>query len=115
MGESRRQRAEFALALRRARPCSIPLNILSPIPGTPLENIELISFDEILDTIAIFRFTHPATELRFAGGRARFTEDEQLRMMEVGINGGIVGTLLTTTASEYDADKELARRAGLSF
>lgn len=115
MGETRRQRAEFALALRRARPCSIPMNILSPIPGTPLENVELISFDDILDTIALFRFAHPRTELRFAGGRARFNEEEQLEMMRVGINGGIVGTLLTTTASQYDADKELAAKAGLDF
>ena len=115
MGETRRQRAEFALTLRRVNPCSIPLNILQPIPGTPLEKVDLIPFDEILDTIAIFRFAHPATELRFAGGRARFDHDEQLEMMRVGINGGIVGTLLTTTASESDADKQLARDAGLTF
>lgn len=115
MGETRRQRAEFALALRRAQPISIPINILQPIPGTPLENIELISFDEILDAIAIMRFTHPRSELRFAGGRARFTEDEQLQMMNVGINAGVVGTLLTTIASSYEADKELVERAGLKF
>ena len=115
MGETPRHRAEFALALRRVNPVSIPINILQPIPGTPLENIELISFDEILDAIAIFRFTHPTAELRFAGGRARFTEDEQLRMMNVGINAGVVGTLLTTIASSYEADKELVERAGLKF
>lgn len=115
MGESRRQRAEFALALRRVNPISIPINILQPIPGTPLESIELISFDEILDAIAIMRFTHPHAELRFAGGRARFNEEEQLKMMEVGINAGVVGTLLTTTASKYEADKELVRKAGLKF
>ena len=115
MGESRRQRAEFALALRRVDPISIPINILQPIPGTPLENIELISFEEILDAIAIMRFTHPRAELRFAGGRARFNEEEQLRMMQVGINAGVVGTLLTTTASKYEADKELVRKAGLKF
>lgn len=115
MGENRRQRAEFALALRRVNPISIPINILQPIPGTPLEDIELISFDEILDAIAIMRFTHPTAELRFAGGRARFNEKEQLAMMEVGINAGVVGTLLTTTASKYEADKELVRKAGLKF
>lgn len=115
MGESPRQRAEFALALRRVNPISIPINILQPIPGTPLENIELITFDEILDAIAIMRFTHPTSELRFAGGRARFTEDEQLQMMHAGINAGVVGTLLTTIASSYEADRELVERAGLKF
>ena len=115
MGETRRQRAEFALALRRVDPISIPINILQPIPGTPLENIELISFDEVLDAIAIFRFTHPTRELRFAGGRARFSEDEQYQMMKAGINAGVVGTLLTTIASSYEADKELVKRAGLKF
>lgn len=115
MGETRKQRAEFALALRKVNPCSIPVNILQPISGTPLGNIELISFDEILDAIAIFRFTHPATELRFAGGRNRFTHEQQLEMLRVGLNGGIVGTLLTTTASDGDADRRLAKDAGLEF
>ncbi len=36
MGESARQRAEFALALRRAKPVSIPINVLIPIPGTQI-------------------------------------------------------------------------------
>lgn len=115
MGETRRQRAEFALTLRRVNPCSIPLNILQPIPGTPLSDIELIPFDDILDAIAIFRFAHPSTELRFAGGRSRFPRDEQLEMLRVGINGGIVGTLLTTTASQAEADRNLAQSAGLTF
>lgn len=115
MGESPRQRAEFALALRRVEPISIPVNILQPIPGTPLENIELISFEEILDAIAILRFAHPTAELRFAGGRARFTADEQYQMMMAGINAGLVGTLLTTTASCYEADRQLIKRAGMVF
>lgn len=115
MGETPRHRAEFALALRRVNPVSIPINILQPIPGTPLENVELISFDEVLDAIAIMRFAHPTSELRFAGGRARFSEDEQLKMMEAGINAGVVGTLLTTIASSYEADRQLVERAGLKF
>lgn len=115
MGESRRQRAEFALALRRVNPHSIPINILQPIPGTPLENVEPISLDEILDCVAIMRFTHPRTELRWGGGRARLSHDEQLEAMRIGINAGIVGTLLTTTASAYEDDKRLVRDAGMIF
>lgn len=115
MGESRRQRVEFALTLRRARPVSIPINILNPIPGTPLENTAPISDDEILDTVALFRFIHPATQLRFAGGRARLSRETQLEAMRIGINGAIVGDLLTTIGSTTDEDRTLAEEAGYKF
>ncbi len=115
MGESRRQRVEFALTLRRARPVSIPLNILIPIPGTPLEGMAPISDDEILDTIALFRFIHPKTHLRFAGGRARLSRETQLEAMRIGINGAIVGDLLTTIGSTTDEDRALAEDAGYKF
>lgn len=115
MGETRRQRAEFALKLREIEPDSIPLNILSPIPGTPLEKQELISEDDILDTVAIFRFVNPRTQLRFAGGRNRLSQDSQLKAMKIGINGGIVGDLLTTLGSTIAEDKALAQEAGYKF
>lgn len=115
MGESMRQRAEFAVTLRRARPVSIPLNILSPIPGTPLENTPYITDDEILDTIAIMRLAHPHTILRFAGGRARLNREMQLECMRIGITGAIVGDLLTTIASSVARDRALVAQAGLSW
>ncbi|MDE6301054.1 MAG: biotin synthase BioB [Muribaculaceae bacterium] len=115
MGESMRQRAEFAVTLRRARPVSIPLNILSPIPGTPLEKTALISDDEILDTVAIMRLAHPHTVLRFAGGRARLSRDMQLECMRIGITGAIVGDLLTTIASSVAQDRDMVARAGYTW
>lgn len=115
MGETAQQRAEFALTLRRARPHSIPVNILSPIPGTPLEGTAPISDDEILDTIAIMRLTHPAVEIRFAGGRARLSREVQLETMRVGINGGLVGDMLTTVGSTIASDKALIQDAGYKF
>ena len=87
MGETRRQRAEFALTLRRAHPESIPLNILAPIAGTPLEKSPLLEEDEFIDAVALFRMAHPRTELRFAGGRARLSRAAQLEAMRTGING----------------------------
>ncbi|MDE6332769.1 MAG: biotin synthase BioB, partial [Muribaculaceae bacterium] len=66
MGETPRQRIEFALTLRKARPVSIPVNVLSPIKGTPLGETTRISEDEILDTIAMIRLIHPAVQIRFA-------------------------------------------------
>lgn len=115
MGETVRQRAEFALTLRRAQPHSIPVNILSPIPGTPLEGTAPITDDEILDAIAIFRFAHPTMTLRFAGGRKRLSRDVQLEAMRVGINGGLVGDLLTTIGSSVDEDRRMVNEAGYEF
>lgn len=115
MGETRRQRVELAIVLREIEPASIPINILAPIPGTPLENTPLISDEEILLAVALFRFAHPAVVLRFAGGRARLSRDVQLEAMKIGVNGAIVGDLLTTIGSTVAEDKALVEEAGYEF
>ncbi|MDE6540906.1 MAG: biotin synthase BioB [Muribaculaceae bacterium] len=115
MGETAMQRAELALKLREACPHSIPVNVLCPIPGTPLADTPPISADEVIDTIAVFRMVHPTVEIRFAGGRARLTREEQLEAMRVGVNGGVVGDLLTTVGSTIDEDKRLVHGAGYEF
>lgn len=115
MGETMKQRAEFALKLREVEPHSIPVNILSPIPGTPLEHEKPLTEDEILDTIALFRLIHPRTQLRFAGGRKSLSRKAQLEAMRIGINGGVVGDLLTTLGSTVADDKLLVNEAGYDF
>lgn len=112
MGESAEQRVELAFKLKEISPVSIPINILSPIKGTPLQDVELISDDEILATIAVFRFVHPKSYLRFAGGRARLSKETQRICLRIGINGSIMGDMLTTTGSQIKQDQELFRSAG---
>lgn len=115
MGETMKQRAEFALSLRRVSPVSIPINILQPIPGTPLENSPLLTEREILNTVAIFRMAHPKAVLRFAGGRARMSKDTQRKALKIGVNGAIMGDLLTTIGAQIDEDQLMVKEAGYNI
>ncbi len=115
MGETPRQRIELAIALLEAEPKSIPINILCPIPGTPLEDQAPLQPEEVLDTIAFFRFVHPRTTLRFAGGRSSLSHETQVEAIRIGMNGGIVGDLLTTIGSTVTEDKQLVSEAGYKF
>lgn len=115
MGETMEQRVEFALSLREISPVSIPINILHPIPGTPLANQPPLSGDEILRTVAIFRMVHPRAVLRFAGGRDRIPHDAQLTALRTAVNGAIMGDLLTTIGAKIEEDKQMIKEAGYEF
>lgn len=115
MGETMEQRIDLAFELAALDVDSVPINILNPIPGTPLENIGLISEDEIIRTIAVFRFILPRKALRFAGGRLRLSHEALLRIMRGGMNGVLMGDMLTTVSNGIASDRELFREAGLSF
>lgn len=117
MGETREQRVEMALELQELNPTSVPLNILNPIEGTPLEDAhDEIDEEEVLRTICIFRIALPKALLRYAGGRStRFSKDYQKLGIKAGINALLVGNYLTTTGISPDEDKELVAQAGLSI
>lgn len=104
MGETMRQRIELACTLAAMGMSSVPINILSPIKGTLLENQPLISEEDILRTIAVFRLIMPCATLRFAGGRARLSEEALLQAYRIGINAAIMGDMLTTVGSDIETD-----------
>lgn len=114
MGEGLEHRIEMALTLRELEIKSIPINIYMPIEGTQLKNPIPLEDDEILTSIAIFRFVNPDSYLRIAGGRIQIKHLES-KMLSSGINASIVGDLLTTIGSSVEEDLKLFKNTGFSY
>ena len=112
MGETPSELVEFAFALKEIAPDSIPVNILHPIPGTPLGERPFLSEEEILTGIAVLRLVNPRTPLRFAGGRRDMSDATAARALYVGVSAGIAGPLLTTPGADFADDRQLALEAG---
>lgn len=69
MGEADDDLIDLAMALRDVQPDSIPVNMLHPVAGTPLEGCDDLTPQRCLKVLCLFRFLHPRTEIRIAGGR----------------------------------------------
>lgn len=112
MGETLRQRLQLVSEAYRAGAVSIPINILNPIPGTPLADAAPLSDDEIIRSVALMRLVAPDAVMRFAGGRARLSEQTTEKILRGGMNGVMVGDLLTTVGNSVDDDYEMFARTG---
>lgn len=115
LGESPQQRLELAFSLRTLEIDCIPLNILNPRPGTPLENSDPIPPMEIIKTIALFRLILPKGTLKIAGGREMNLRDLQSLGLLAGANGLIVGNYLTTTGRSAEDDLTMLRDLGFEI
>lgn len=112
MGETWEDRIDMAVSLSEVEADSIPINALMPIKGTPLENLESLSEDDILRTIAIFRFINPKADIRLAAGRALLTNDGE-RAFKSGASATITGDMLTTVAcATIKSDKTMLEALG---
>lgn len=112
MGETMRDRLELVQMAREAGASSIPINILQPIKGTPLEKIKPINHDEVARSVALMRFIAPQCTIHFAGGRSQLSRKETEEMLRGGINGALVGDMLTTVGTNPDEDFSMFRHTG---
>ncbi|MDR3280687.1 MAG: biotin synthase BioB [Synergistaceae bacterium] len=111
IGETMEDRIDMALDLRELGVKSVPVNILSPIPGTPLENNPILSGGEVRRIVAIYRFILPDAMIRMAGGRG-LLDDKGESVFRSGSNAATTGDLLTTTGTGIDFDMALVKRLG---
>lgn len=113
MGETREDRVKLAFELKPFEPHCLPMNILNPRPGTPLENLPQPDPMEMIKTIAVFRFIHPKANIKLAGGReVNLGNQYQEIALKGGANGLIIGGYLTTEGNPIKSDFEMLQRAG---
>lgn len=114
MGENREQRIRMALEIKELGVKSVPLNVLNPVKGTPMEDVETLSPTEILKTMALYRYMIPDCYVRYAGGRMALRE-LQSKGFRAGVNAALVGNYLTTVGNNIAQDKEMIMCQGFEI
>ena len=105
LGENWRDRVDMAFAVRDLKVDGSPLNVLLPIPGTPLEKQPIMSPADVAKSFAIFRLVNPALMIKFAAGRETIMKDFQGLLMLSGLNSMITGGYLTTRGRSVEDDR----------
>ena len=116
MGEDMGDRADMLATLARLdpQPESVPINLLVPIPGTPLGEVEPLSPLELVRTIAVARIMMPQSMLRLSAGRRSLSDEAQALCFHAGANSIFYGDrLLTTGNPDHEKDLALFERLGL--
>lgn len=116
MGETAGDRISMleTLAGLEEPPGSVPINMLMPMAGTPLANVEKLDPIEMVRTIATARILMPRSYVRLSAGRSEMSDEMQAMCFFAGANSIFVGeTLLTAENPGQDSDAALFARLGL--
>ncbi len=111
LGETMEDRISLAFTVKELGVKSVPLNILSPIPGTPLAHMPILKKEEVLRIVAIFRFILPDSFIRLAGGRGQMDDKGRQAFMS-GANAAITGDMLTTSGISIARDIAMLEELG---
>lgn len=118
LGESREDRIGLLheLATLPLHPESVPINMLVPIEGTPLAQVEKLDVIEWIRTIAVARLIMPKSYIRLSAGREALTDSDQALAFMAGANSIFSGEKLLTTANAGEnRDQALFQKLGLSI
>ena len=116
LGEDRphRYRLLQQLASLDPHPESVPVNLLVPIPGTPLADQPPVDSLELVRMIATARILMPASMVRLSAGRLSLSDEAQALCFLAGANSVFLGDrLLTTPNPEAATDQHLLAKLGL--
>ncbi|MFX2257066.1 MULTISPECIES: biotin synthase BioB [Acinetobacter] len=116
LGESRNDRIGllFELSTLPIHPESVPINMLVPIEGTPMADVEKLDVIEWIRTIAVARILMPESYIRLSAGRESLTDSDQALAFMAGANSIFSGEkLLTTPNTAKGRDQQLFEKLGL--
>lgn len=114
MGETAEDRLDMAISLSELAVDSIPINLFTPIKGTPLADLPPIAEEDVLRTVAFFRYINPTAQIRMAAGRRRFS-DHGAALFRSGANAAITGDMLTTTGTGIAEDRSMVTQIGYTL
>ena len=117
LGESRNDRIGLLqeLATMPVHPESVPINMLVPIEGTPLAEVEKLDVTEWIRTIAVARIIMPHSYIRLSAGRESLSDSDQALAFMAGANSLFSGDkLLTTPNAGEGKDQVLFAKLGLT-
>lgn len=110
LGESWLDRVRLAEAIRDLDVDGIPVNVLIPIKGTPLENLPVMEPADVAKSFAIFRLLNPGKMIKFTAGRETQLKDFQALLMLSGASSMMTGGYLTTRGRTIEEDKTFIDR-----
>ena len=113
LGETRAQRLELILELARLYPEEVTINILVPVPGTPLELQADLPNSEIVRMFSVIRFLLPESVIKISGGRETNLDDSGEELLQSGANGIITAGYLTMGGNEAEKDRKMIEKIGL--
>lgn len=114
LGESEDDLLDLAFALRELDVDSVPVNFLDARPGTPLAGSPLVAAGDALRALCMFRFVHPRTDLRVAGGRELTLRALQAMALYPANSIFTQGYLTTGGATAYN-DHQMIKDAGFTL